>query len=63
VSRSSARTKPHERSHEAGRPPAKGMVRVPGDTFLMGSNGFYPEERPVHHVSVDGFWMDEAAGD
>jgi formylglycine-generating enzyme required for sulfatase activity len=27
----------------------------------MGSDGFYPEERPVHHVSVSGFWMDEHA--
>jgi sulfatase modifying factor 1 len=25
----------------------------------MGSNDFYPEERPVHDVTVDGFWMDE----
>lgn len=25
----------------------------------MGSDDFYPEERPVHRVSVDGFWMDE----
>ena len=25
----------------------------------MGSDEFYPEERPVHPVSVDGFWMDE----
>ena len=25
----------------------------------MGSADFYPEERPVHRVSVDGFWMDE----
>jgi sulfatase modifying factor 1 len=37
------------------------MVWVPGGTFLMGSDGFYPEERPVHHVSVSGFWMDEHA--
>ena len=59
MSRSSARTKPHERSHGPGRPPAKGMVRVPGGAFLMGSNNFYPEERPVRRVSVDGFWMDE----
>jgi sulfatase modifying factor 1 len=35
------------------------MVRVPGGTFLMGSNDFYSEERPVHRVAVDGFWMDE----
>ncbi|MEV8098209.1 SUMF1/EgtB/PvdO family nonheme iron enzyme [Kitasatospora sp. NPDC085879] len=25
----------------------------------MGSEEFYPEERPVHPVRVDGFWMDE----
>ena len=24
----------------------------------MGSANFYPEERPVHEVTVDGFWMD-----
>jgi formylglycine-generating enzyme required for sulfatase activity len=34
------------------------MVWVPGGTFLMGSEDFYPEERPVHRVTVDGFWMD-----
>jgi formylglycine-generating enzyme required for sulfatase activity len=42
-----------------GRPPAKDMVAIPGGTFLMGSDEFYAEERPVHPVSVDGFWMDE----
>jgi formylglycine-generating enzyme len=25
----------------------------------MGSEGFYPEERPIQGVEVDGFWMDE----
>lgn len=35
-----------------------GMVLVRGGTFLMGSDKFYPEERPVHRVTVDGFWMD-----
>jgi formylglycine-generating enzyme required for sulfatase activity len=25
----------------------------------MGSDGFYPEERPVRRVAVDEFWMDE----
>jgi formylglycine-generating enzyme required for sulfatase activity len=35
------------------------MVRVPGGTYLMGSNDFYPEERPVHRVTVDGFLIDE----
>ena len=43
----------------AGRSPHKNMVWVPGGTFLMGSNDFYPEERPVHRVFVDGFWMDK----
>jgi formylglycine-generating enzyme required for sulfatase activity len=35
------------------------MVWVPGGSFLMGSQDFYPEERPVRRVEVDGFWMDE----
>ena len=35
------------------------MVRVPGGTFAMGSEDFYPEERPVRQVAVDGFWMDD----
>ena len=39
----------------------KHMVRVPGGTFLMGSDDFYPEERPAHRVTVDGFWVDEHA--
>jgi formylglycine-generating enzyme required for sulfatase activity len=34
------------------------MVWIPGGEFWMGSNDFYPEERPVHRVRVDGFWMD-----
>lgn len=35
-----------------------GMVWVKGGTFSMGSNDF-PDSKPVHEVSVDGFWMDE----
>ncbi|MGY4462694.1 formylglycine-generating enzyme required for sulfatase activity [Bradyrhizobium sp. LB13.1] len=34
------------------------MVRIPGGTFRMGSNHHYPEEAPVHRVTVDGFWID-----
>jgi len=34
------------------------MLWVPGGTFAMGSEDFYPEEGPVHPVSVDGFWID-----
>jgi len=37
----------------------KGMTWIPGGEFRMGSNDFYPEERPVHEVGIDGFWMDE----
>src|SRR5678815_3178392 len=39
--------------------PAPGMTWIPGGEFSMGSEDFYPEERPVHRVTVDGFWMDE----
>jgi formylglycine-generating enzyme len=41
-----------------GPAPAKDMVWVPGGSFLMESEDFYPEEQPVHRVRVDGFWMD-----
>jgi formylglycine-generating enzyme required for sulfatase activity len=34
------------------------MAPIPGGTFCMGSDDFYPEERPVHRVAVDGFRMD-----
>jgi formylglycine-generating enzyme len=47
-----------DRQGPPGGPPAKDMVWVPGGGFLMGSDDFYPEERPVHRVEVDGFWMD-----
>ena len=39
-------------------PTPKGMAWVPGGSFLMGSEDFYPEERPVRPAGVDGFWMD-----
>jgi formylglycine-generating enzyme len=36
-----------------------GMIWIPGGTFRMGSNRYYPEEAPPHRVRVDGFLMDE----
>jgi formylglycine-generating enzyme len=44
----------------AVRAPAKGMTWIPGGTFAMGAEHFYPEESPVRRVSVDGFWIDRA---
>jgi sulfatase modifying factor 1 len=35
-----------------------GMVYMPGGTFRMGSDKHYPEEAPVHRVTVDGFLLD-----
>jgi sulfatase modifying factor 1 len=34
------------------------MVWIEGASFEMGSDDFYPEERPVHRAEVDGFWID-----
>ncbi len=34
------------------------MVELPGGTFRMGSDRFYPEERPVREVTVGAFAID-----
>jgi len=36
----------------------KDMVELPGGTFRMGSDRFYPEEAPVHEVTVGAFAID-----
>jgi len=36
----------------------KETVAIPEGTFTMGSNAHYPEERPSHAVTVDGFSLD-----
>jgi formylglycine-generating enzyme required for sulfatase activity len=37
----------------------KGMICLTGGEFTMGSERFYPEERPARRVRVDAFWIDE----
>ncbi len=34
------------------------MIWMKGGAFQMGSNDFYPEERPAHVSVVAGFWID-----
>lgn len=36
----------------------EGMVAIPGGTFTMGSDKFYPEEAPLRRVAVDSFAID-----
>jgi len=38
---------------------APAMRHLPGGSFVMGSDRFYPEERPRREVRVDPFWIDE----
>jgi len=52
-----ARPADSEKSKPREGPP--GMVWVPGGVFMMGDPSGYAEERPVHEVTVDGFWMDK----
>ncbi len=51
----------HARLEQTSAPmkPSNGdVVWIPGGTFRMGSDDHYPEERPAHRVTVDGFWID-----
>ena len=49
---------PDIRTERTSGPHPDGMVWIPGGTFRMGSDRHYPEEAPVHRVTVDGFWID-----
>src|SRR5215210_8691764 len=47
------------RSAEARQDPAGSqMIWIPGGTFRMGSDKHYPEEAPVHGVTVHAFGID-----
>jgi sulfatase modifying factor 1 len=44
-----------------GKNGPKGMVWIPGGTFVMGSTTplAQPNEKPAHPVRIHGFWMDQ----
>ena len=41
------------------RASTEGMRHLPGGEFTMGSERFYPEERPQRRIKVEPFWIDE----
>src|SRR5580765_1554393 len=41
------------------KPDLLDMTPIPGGTFKMGSEKYYPEERPVREVTVSGFYIDK----
>ena len=48
----------HRGGPTPGGPQMKDMARVFGGPLPVGSDDFYPQERPVHEVTVDGFLID-----
>ena len=49
---------PTETTSRADERQTGDMVWIGDGTFRMGSDDHYPEEAPVHRVSVGGFWID-----
>ena len=47
-----------DRAQAGSAPGLEGMVELAGGSFRMGSERFYPEERPVRVMEVDRFWID-----
>jgi formylglycine-generating enzyme len=39
-------------------PAERDMVWIAGGEFVIGSDSHYPDERPAHMRTVDGFWID-----
>ncbi|HCU35377.1 MAG TPA: hypothetical protein DGT21_07925 [Armatimonadetes bacterium] len=42
---------------ETTGPDGQTLVWVPAGSFMMGSEDGLPDERPVHQVTLDGFWI------
>ena len=45
---------------DANRAWTNDMVWIPGGTFAMGADDGQSDEKPVHQVTLDGFWMDKS---
>lgn len=53
-------SKGEERVEETTDTVLSRMVWIPGGTFAMGSeDDAFPDAKPVHTVTLNGFWMDE----
>ena len=52
----------HEQRTDSKDDAYASMIQIPGGTFRMGSDRHYPEEAPVHRVTVDAFWIDRLPG-
>lgn len=60
VAREARRIKRERDATLAASDPLSGdMVWIPGGKFTMGSNDGQSDEKPLHDVKVDGFWMDK----
>jgi formylglycine-generating enzyme required for sulfatase activity len=44
---------------QRGIVPPERMVLIPGGEFLMGAEDGLPDARPMHRVTISGFWLDE----
>ena len=53
-----SKTRERDISRERDHIEFKDMVELPGGSFRMGSDRFYPEEAPVREVEVGSFWID-----
>jgi formylglycine-generating enzyme required for sulfatase activity len=50
---------PNAAASDAGRSWTNDMVWIPDGTFWMGADDGQSDEKPVHQVTLDGFWMDK----